>query len=439
MSVLADKVSLDLEYSKKLLKLYENNSIIKDEGTISLCANNIRDYFFTLSSYTQETSELTKRDILKPIERTLSEQNEIGSKLEKEHKKLDKEYKEQINQLEKAKMKFLLACSNAEINTRDHELSKISLFPQNLEKIHLKCINSLKEAKEAEKMYLIQLTITNNLRGQYIEEHKRIFSHLEALDYCFADICKESFQKYIVYSNAHISNQTFDLDKLKKCLSFINIDADMQDFINKNKVELIYPPKHEYNEYEIKLKETINEGYYPPEISLKIINTINENFEIKKSSWNYEEESNKLKITFMIKKIFNDDEISNEERIFINNLLKETNYQYFFLNNLNTYRVKGQFNIKEKNFEILGEILKKILNSPKSNKSRKNSLNVENDNKSEDEINFLNADKDYFEACKYVIILSQTFKCNNISLQTKIENEVILQKTEFWENMIQCK
>lgn len=371
------------------------------------------------------------------MEKLIQVQQEDGVKLKKDYEKIEKEYKEQISNLEKSKQKFLNAYSNAEAAAKDYELNKISPLSNNMEKSQIKCISTLKEAKEAEKAYLTQLTNTNNIRGQYIEENKRILCLLESLDYSFAMICKESFQKYIVYSNAYITNQNFDLDKLKQSISMINIDYDMQSFIDNNQVKLEYPPKHEYCEYQIKLKENpCYEYHYPPEVVLKIIDTVNSNFEMKVHEWDFNEEMNKLRINDMIKKVFNDDDISDDERKMITHLLHSRTYRSYFLNHLNSYRIKGLFQIKEKNFEIIGEILKKILNSQEI-KDNSNS-NSSNNNNNEYE-NLMLADKDYFEECKYVIILSQTFKCKNDSLQVKIEKDPVLQKREFWENMIQSK
>lgn len=430
--IIAEKVSFELDYSKKLKKLYDYNYTFLNEGSLTFCSENIREYINTMSIYSQESAESIKNEVIKPLEKVISMQLEEGSKLEKEHKKIERDYKDQISSLEKAKGKFLNLSMIAENATRDYELSKITPLNNNIEKNQKNCLSALKEVKDAEKYYLQQLTQTNNLRGFYIEENKRLLSTFEALDYCFSNICKESFQKFIVYTNAHISNQNFDIDKLKQSLNKIDVDSDLQEFIKVNKTELVLPPKHEYCEYNIKLQENpCIESNYPAEIVLKIISVIHDNFEMKASNWDYTEEVNKLKIGEMIKKVFNDSDIYDDERKLINSLLHNKKYRLFFLNSLNSYRIKGIFQIKEKNFEIMGEILKKILNCLSFE---------ENENKDKMEYSELvTADKDYFEAAKYVIILSQTFKCKNESLQSKIEGEPILQTRQFWENMIQSK
>ena len=501
-----EKCYYDLEYSRKLKKLYDSKYIfapdnvttnLKDftsNSSLTNCSENIREFFVTTAEYNTSNAESIKKEVVQPLEKLITQQTDEGVKIEKEYKKVDKEYKDYCNNLEKAKTKFLLLSSQAEVSVRDYELGLLSHYELNIEKLKKNRDEKLREAKESEKIYIHHLSITNSFRINFIEENKRIFSLLESLDYSFSIQVKEAFQKYIAYNNANLTNQNFDLDKLKQSISTINIDADLQNFIKFNKVDCDYPSKHDYIEYGIKLRENPPFEYnYPPEAVLKIVNTVYSNFEYKKTKWDFNEETIKLKICYLIKKIFEDSLISDEELKMINVIIQDKDYKLYFLSHLNSYRIKGIFNLKEKNFEILGEILKKILNShvysstskqgsrkgtEQLRESRKFSENEDLNTKTQrsissdlvigkyeiieienpkiersestkiygdEEYNLIHAkslqdaDAEYYEACKYVIILSQTFKCGKLSLQSKIENEEVLKKKEFWENMIQRK
>lgn len=439
----------NFSYFENLTDVYINNHNIDNQynnrniSSLTLSALNIREFFNTSSQYKIETSNSVINDTIKPMNNLISQQLDLGSKLKDEFRRLEKDYKESINNLEKQKNKFLNHYIQVENNTRDYELSKLNPMNQiNTDKLAVKVNNILKEAKEIEKAYLIQLSQANNLRGQFIEEVKRILAIFENLDVELSNIFKSSFQKYVVYYSANLTNISFDFDKIKKSVSSINTDKDKINFIQKNKKPYEYPIKHDYNGYHIKLQENMNtESQYPPEIVIKIVDTIQSNFLMKTSEWDCECEINKLHVCKIVRNIFEKDSITNEDRITTCKLLNDNRLRLFFLKQLNNYRIKGVFNIKENNFDVIGEILKKIINSCVISSKKSSSYRKKSDDNTFDNIEEVlsNADKEYYENCKFVIILSQTFKCDGVLLQEKIENEPIFKTREFWVNMIQSK
>lgn len=388
--------------------------MLSDNNSLSKCANNIRDYYNNLYNYLHEYSEMVKKEIVKPIEVLINIHNDTGIKLDKDYKKIDKEYKDSITNLEKAKTKYHSTYSQLESAAKDFETAKVCLLQTGIDKFQNKQYNILKEAKDSEKAYLKQLSLTNNIRINYIDELKRILNSFEKLDVEYNCTCKEVFQKYSIFTNALVANQNYDIDKLKKSVNSISIHNDIQDFIYSNKTNNKYPSIHEFYQYKINLQSKPAYEYpYPTEVILNTIQTLHNNFEVKNTNWNYYEELNKVKINEIATNAIKGEDISQEDKNMLVELLEDKKYRIQFLSSLNNFRIKGYFNISTVAYEIIGLILKKI-------------------------IELVTKNNDY-ESAKYVIILSQTFKNNDKCLQSSIQEEPILKGKEFWENMIARK
>lgn len=373
----------------------------------------MREYLNNVSIYYCEYVEAIRRDVIKPLELQLSVDYEHGLKLEKEHKKVNSDYIDIVYQLEKAKTKFLSLSQISENSAKDYETAKICMNTTGVERFQIKSISSLKESKDAEKSYIHCLKQANNIRANYIDEMKRILNQMEQYEMQLSEKCKEAFQRYSVFLNAFVTNQHFDIDKLKQSAVQIDIHKDLNNFILKNQKNYIHPSPHEFFPYRFQLKQKHpHEFNLPTEVVLNTIKTLQDNLEIKYDDWNYEEELKKVKVNTIANNAIRGEDVSNEERTLILELLKQKQFRLQFLTSLNNYRIKGQFTISLPSFELIGYILKTILQ--------------------------IVVEVDDFESSKYVIILSQTFKNGDVSLQQCIQNEEILQTRGFWEKMLIC-
>jgi hypothetical protein len=71
----------------------------------------------------------------------------------------------------------------------------------------------LKEAKEAERQYLHNITITNNSMEVYVETMKRILNEFQGLEEKLIESIKDSLRKYVIYQVALIRNFQYDIEK----------------------------------------------------------------------------------------------------------------------------------------------------------------------------------------------------------------------------------
>ena len=198
---------------------------------------------------------------------------------------------------------------------------------------------------------------------------------------------------------------------------------------NKDDISTIYK-SHGYVNFEDGFEEM---SYFENEATLNVVKEMFLNFNLVEHNGldiEIEEEKNITKnytckiISNMSNDINNNNNIGNEhndisieekEKNKLMNLISKHHNRIIFLHKLNDYRSNGQFDIKEKEYKILGELLFYIIDISKK-------------------------EKDY-HSIEMVIILSKTYYLLNkenkkIYLQNLILDNKFFKIKEFWEELL---
>jgi hypothetical protein len=196
-------------------------------------------------------------------------------------KKIEKDYKDAISNMDKAKSRFHSSAKNSEVAKLDSELAKLSnITPQEKEKFHVKSNTTLKEAKDLEKQYINSLNSANNIRIIYIESSKSILGSYQVLEEELIVYSKELIRNYFIYTNVSVKNVLFDIEKCYQQADKVNMYEDLQQFIVANQTKLYPPDQIEYSPYSIILRsKPIEEINYPPEVVYNVIVTIQSAFD----------------------------------------------------------------------------------------------------------------------------------------------------------------
>ncbi len=180
-----------------------------------------KDFYLNLYQYYQEQALNIKNEVLDPSKKFLDDQNNQGKKLQNDMKKIEKEFKDAVLNLEKAKIKFHTSAKAAEIGKLDSELAKVTYIPQqDKDKFHLKSTNLLKEAKDAERQYIAILNNTNAIRASYIEIAKNILMTYQVLEEEFIEFTQNILRKQIIYTNVTFKNSIYDIEKVNNVFSY---------------------------------------------------------------------------------------------------------------------------------------------------------------------------------------------------------------------------
>lgn len=162
----------------------------------------------------------------------------------------------------------------------DYEFARLSYLQYEKEKYFNKSQSLLKEAKEAEKSYLLAVASANHAQNIYIEGGKMTLQNFQFLEEEFIDYCQNSLRKFFIFSNTGIKNILEDNLKMQKIVEKINIEDDIKKFIQRNSTGKNQPEIIEYIPYKIAIRYKPRE-----EISLdsesvfNIITTMQNTFE----------------------------------------------------------------------------------------------------------------------------------------------------------------
>lgn len=278
--MLTEKNKYDQEYAKGMKKIFELNYSVTNEGTLGYGLNCFRNQFYNLYHFYSEHSNEIKREIIEPAKKLLEEQNVASKKNYNDVKRLEKEFKDAVSNMEKYKSKFMTAARNAELKKLDSELAKLSTIPQSeKENFHSKSSTAMKDAKDAERQYNFALNYANITRSAYIEGSKLVLQNFQSLEEEFIDFTKITLHKYFIYSNRNLTDCVYDTEYCNKIIEKIDRNNDINTFIEVNQTFSVPPVPIEYVPYSVYLQSKPYEDFnYPPDVIFNVIVSLQSNF-----------------------------------------------------------------------------------------------------------------------------------------------------------------
>ena len=305
-----------------------------------------------------------------------------------------------------------------DISNKEQKDNYLNLLKQE----EILAINSLKDSKEKERIYINIINSTNKLQEEYIEIKKRNLNEIQDIEEELGECIKDSLRKFIIFQVAYLRNMQYDVDKKAKIIEGINIQSDIQKFINLNKSNNIPPIKFEYIPYTSKLKnneEKIEIKNISPEI-IKEVNTFISSAFPPERGEEVKLFKTKMQVDIIdiIKKIYSEELLNFEDNKEITKIIMNKRARRLLLKELSNYSTKENNSLLNDNaYETINEILKESLKLVKN-------------------------DKD-FETAKLIIDLSSTlYKNSNDEEQLQnymisdIKHEKVIKNYEFWKDLI---
>ena len=447
--IISQKNDIEYEYSESLKCLYNqfkheydsniNSSpnSINNENTLNISINTLIDNL----KYESELFSIHSKDvfdrIIKPMEGFIMNQNEISYELIALMESYEKEFK-LVNQLidqkennfhnggksveiamyklEQIKNKNNSKKEEKEENTKDNifKLEDDGTDEELFEKYTEMVKNNSEMAKLLQIEYQEYIKKANEERKKYIKLSEHIYDQVQNLDEEFIKMMKNQLKLLIDKQINLIENIKNNKINMLQYIERINIENDINSFIN-SKLTKFYPPKPfkyiEYNQDMILRSHKKYNNSIQNVISLKIAENLKQLFKYEKPTEEKEEEDNINFINETVNEIW-DGNNYNTNKIEI--LFKEHKYRLRFLHVLNQYRVEGIFILQLNSFQNFCMTLSSLLDK-----------SVE--------------DEDY-ECIKLCMILSQTFYLQEekkILLQSGISLNKIWHEKKFWENLIE--
>ena len=445
--IISQKNDLEYEYSENLKYLYNqfisqfehispSNNKAYNENTLNITINALISNLKDESELYSNHSKYVLENIIKPMEGFIMNQCEISYELIDLMNIYEKEFKFVNQQLEQKQNNFHHGGKSLEIAMNKLELIKNKIKSKNDEEEnfneHLfkldeegndeEVIEKLKEmvknnsniAKQLQIEYEEYIKKANGEREKYIKLSEHLYDKIQNLDEEYMKMMKNQLKCLIDKQISLIENIKNSKLNMLQYTDEINIENDINLFIN-SKLTKFYPPKpFEYMQYSPDIFLKCRKGYndsIQSEISLKVIENLKQLFKCERLTKNIVEEEN---INFVNETVNDIWDGNNYNKNKLENLFKEHIYRLRFLRMLNQYRVEGIFILQSNSFQNFCMTLSSLLDKA-----------IENED---------------YECIKLAMILSQTFYLQTekkILLQSGIALNKIWQEKTFWVNMIE--
>ena len=459
--ILFQKNNLQKEYAEGIKQLYNcyNNRLKKNNNinyTLDNAIETLLNEINNESNYHLKNSENIEEKILKPFEILLQNQLNKGLELKEKIYFVQNKFQKIYENLESMKLKFHSAAKSTEVKITKFEKIKYYIEKENFDisssnnnnksnikfsksennitiPLQMKMRNLSDEqlklyfkydeaknkdlifAKELEKKYKDFIIEANQERENFINELVNIYNSFQEMDEKYINELKNIFLNITKNQIELYSNKLEIKNKEIKQYDLININSDIELFINENKTNYTLPNEFKFQSFnsEIKFRDSLDENIKEKyEIGKRVSLLMKDIFKYTPEEFlnNPEIENNFSKIEKNIRNIWRG---KNYERDYLFSLFDKNIYRMHFLKCLNHFRDEGLFYLEENSFNNLCLILNFMLTK----------ANEEND----------------YECIKLCIILSQTFflgKEKKILIQDIIQKNPIWQHKKIWEGLI---
>ena len=419
------------EFSKKLSSI--NCKFISDNKT-NIYLQSINEACFEIFRYLLGQSEIYK-NLFSSLDKLITsipkeqkymplEKNERD--LYNKSKNLNKEYDSSKNNFNKIKTDYNNNFINLEKAYRDIEENKIDKNEKNKHDIKVK--KTIDTIKNLSNKYSMATQDINKKKEEKIKNEKALLSLYQNADYQMLDQIKDTIGKFIDLLKAKSEDNMKLLNKLFQKREGINITKDINNYINEFKNKQIEEEHFQFEHY-IPQAKLITDKICADEkeahilnVNYRVISALKKDFNDICQEIDMAKEKEKYNLRILTHKIFNqqkDSKFSPETLEKIKNnltsLLKiEENRKYMIIA-LSNQRTKNRFNRSPELIQILGLILKQILEYSEKEKN--------------------------YEDAKHCIIISQTFYYEDEKTKKKIylfeyiKKNKWLKSIEFWNEI----
>ena len=261
-----------------------------------------------------ETNESLKLTLIEPITKAINESFQKEKDMYNSYSKSRSTYINSKNSLHKIQKEFLAKAKECESLVYNAKKTKMySLANQEtILKLEAKATESIANTALCEDKYVNILNETNKARENETNSQKKMHKFYQVNDIEFYKRVKMMTGFFITSLKKMYTGVTIEIDSLADKYNRINMEKDINDFIEKNKTDakpdkpigfIPYKPAAEainYNKVTSKRKDSVDLN-----VSLEVIKTLQKIFKYIRTDLNMDEESVKNKLRLLSNKLFN--------------------------------------------------------------------------------------------------------------------------------------
>ncbi len=418
------------EFSKIIKNILNKKYSLADteSSTLYKSMDNFIKCLSTHSEVFNNASESIKTTLIEPITKNISDSFQKEKELYNSYSKIRSIYNNSKTSLEKTHKEFETRAKECESLVYNAKKAKrySSASKEEIIKLEGKATESIANTALFEDKYVNVLDETNKARENEINSQKKMHDFYQKIDNDFYAKIKSMTSFFITSLKTMYTSISIDIDSLADKFNRINIDKDINDFIESNKTDakpdvhidfIPYKPSPELLNNSI--IDSKNKNTKDLDVSLEVVITFQKIFKDIRTDLNMDEEKKKNKLRLLSNQLFNLEKTNNftkKEKDELFKYLKDQQCRSHFFKFLSKLKTKG-FKNNDNLFKDLAEIFLYILEL---------SENV----------------KDY-DSAQNCIIISQTIYNENKQKKKKyliddIRENKWLNNIEFWEGLTDC-
>lgn len=352
-SFLSERSKLDTKYAAGLLKLADHNVFKTCPDSFESGLRIVQNFYVLHGDLAKTLAENVFGEGSETIKRVIAMHDfQIKDKIDNA-KRLISEREKTLKNHDKAREKYIKSMKDSTIAPKNHN-------------------NPIKFEDISTKSYMTAIQQANTFNIQYMDGIKLVLGDLYSQESDKLRNFKDSFNKIVAFETCFLKNLQYEMQNLPTAIESFEPEHDLKVFAQKinsgKKIEVL--TFQAYNE------EPSSKRYQ----------------ELRDS----QEEEHMRKV---LESCWNEDDISDEELEFFYKLIEENQGRRLFTGFLNEKRNKQMFTIPSKNFRIVGELIRRLLNSLMQ---------------SED-----------LACAKQCIILSQTFYEETLNKKNYLQNQIM--------------
>ena len=429
--IIAKFINTISDFSKTLDNLKNRKNKIIDENNSSIY--NLTHFFkLNLKAHIDEFKECAEHlnlIVIGPIIKSIDEIYIKEKDLYNNYNKVKNIYNNAKALYEKSKKEFEYNAKLCEKNIltlvqlKSYEMNSNNDIPKIEERMKI----SISNTKTFEDKYYQYYEEVNKARENEINKQKELLKYYQTLDTDFYSKINRMISFIVPMIKKMYGSVLKSLEAVEEQCKKVNIQKDINDFIENNKSDILPDKPIEfipyYPEASLDLSNISGNDRKDLEnldINYNVILKLYENFRDIRKDLNMEEEKKKYRLRFLCSKIFKIGpgvEFKQEDKNELISFLKEKQYKSYFLVTLSKQRTKGRYQRTETLLNDLSELINYILDDAEREKD--------------------------FEGAKNCIILSQTFYFEKVKGKKKkkkylfdyIKNNKWIQSLEFWQGL----
>ena len=361
------------EFSKQITNILNKNYILSESNTSTLYRS-MQNYYKVLlihSNAFKETFESIKINLM-PVTKSISDSFQKEKEMYNSYVKTRTIYINNKTNLEKIKKEFNQKSKDCETLVYNAKKAKIfsTATPEQINKMENKASENLANTALFEDKYVQALNEANKSRENEINKQKKLQSYYHNIDTDYYGKIRMMTGFFISCLKRMFSTISVEIDDLNETFNKINIEQDINDFVEKFKTNAKPDSIIKYVPYkpapEIVSNSIINSNANDKKnliVSYEVIVVFKKLFKFIRTDLDMEEEKKKNRFRILTYKIFSQAHnvsFTQKELSEILLLLKQKTYRSYILTILAKSRTKG-FKKSEKLINDLAEIINYIL------------------------------------------------------------------------------